>query len=53
MILDLDGRLVSQKPVTLTGSVQTIKFNLANHAQGTYVVKVIGAEGTITKKVIV
>jgi hypothetical protein len=52
MIVDLNGRTIVQKAVMLTGTVQNIKFNISGQSQGMYLVKVVGADGTKTEKVV-
>lgn len=52
MILDLNGRIVTQKVVSITGNNQTINFNISNYPQGLYLIKVIGAGGIITEKLV-
>jgi hypothetical protein len=52
-VLDMNGRIVAQKEVLLTGESQDVKFDLSDHAQGIYLVKVVGVEGAKTHKVIV
>ncbi|MGB8191160.1 MAG: T9SS type A sorting domain-containing protein [Chitinophagaceae bacterium] len=52
MIFDLNGRIVVQKPVAITGNDQTIKLDISNYPQGLYLLKVIGAGGIVTEKLV-
>ena len=49
----MNGRIVAQKAVMLKGRSQDRKFELSDKAQGIYLVKVVGVDGTKTQKVIV
>lgn len=51
MVIDLSGRIITQKAVNLSKGVQSVEFNIANHAQGVYMIKVIGVGGAKTGKV--
>jgi hypothetical protein len=53
MIMDQSGKAVSQKEMQLTFRLNTISFNLSNHAAGKYYLKVISADGLQTAQVVI
>lgn len=53
VIMDLNEKVIERKVVTIMGGSQLMKFSLANHSQGVYIIKVVGADGVKIAKVVV
>lgn len=53
LVVDMNGRVVTEKEVMITGSAQTVKLDISGHRQGIYLVKLVGADGTKTQKIII
>jgi hypothetical protein len=51
IIVNTAGQIVTQKEVKLIDGKQTIAFNIANQAQGIYLLKVLSADGVNTLKI--
>ncbi|MFV5695245.1 T9SS type A sorting domain-containing protein [Flavobacterium sp. LB3P122] len=52
IIINMTGQIVTQKEVKLIDGKQIITFNISNHAQGMYVLKVLSADGVNTLKIV-
>lgn len=53
MIVGVNGLIVSQKEVQLVAGRATLSFDMANPAQGVYLIRVLSADGAKTEKIIV
>jgi hypothetical protein len=51
-IIALNGQIVKQRDVLLTGQSQTVLFDLSAEAAGVYLIKVTTKEGVATQKII-
>ncbi|MFV5688041.1 T9SS type A sorting domain-containing protein [Flavobacterium sp. ZT3R25] len=52
IIMNMTGQIVTQKEVKLIDGRQTVAFNISNHAQGIYLLKVLSADGVNTLKIV-
>jgi hypothetical protein len=51
-IVALNGQIVKQRDVLLTGQIQTVLFDISAEAAGVYLIKVATKEGVATQKII-
>jgi len=52
MIMTLTGNIIAEKEVSLIEGAQTVEFNIADHPQGIYFVKVLSTDGMRVEKIV-
>jgi len=53
VITSANGSVVESRSLTVFAKDQLLKFDLSKHASGVYIVKIVTAEGTQTKKILI